>query len=92
MKKNRKHYLKIVEWSAEDGCYIGRCPELFLGGVHGQEEAKVYAELCTAVAEVVALIESKGDQLPPRWRRRTSAENSSCVSIPTCTACSRRGP
>ena len=64
MKKIRKHYLKIVEWSAEDGCYIGRCPEIFLGGVHGPDEAKVYAELCTAVEEVVALIESKGDKLP----------------------------
>jgi hypothetical protein len=22
-------YLKIVEWSDEDGCFIGSCPELF---------------------------------------------------------------
>ena len=65
MKKTRKHYLKIVEWSAADGCYIGRCPELFLGGVHGKDEAKVYGELCTAVEDVVALIKSKGDKLPP---------------------------
>ena len=25
-------YLKIVEWSEEDQCYIGHCPNLMLGG------------------------------------------------------------
>ena len=30
-------YLKIVEWSEEDGCYVGRCPGLMLGGVHGMD-------------------------------------------------------
>ena len=41
MKKSDK-YLKIVEWSDEDGCYIGRAPGLMLGGVHGDDEAKFY--------------------------------------------------
>ena len=31
-------YLKIVEWSEEDGCYVGTCPGLMLGGVHGDDE------------------------------------------------------
>jgi hypothetical protein len=33
--KSSDRYLKLVEWSDEDGCYVGRCPELMLGGVHG---------------------------------------------------------
>ena len=31
-------YLKIVEWSEEDGCYLGHCPGLMVGGVHGHDE------------------------------------------------------
>lgn len=48
-------YLKIVEWSEEDGCYIGTCPGLLRGGVHGDDETKVYQELCQVVEEVVVL-------------------------------------
>lgn len=64
MKKSDQ-YLKIVEWSDEDQCYIGRCPELMFGGVHGQDEKKVFAELCQAIDEWIAIAEEDGDQLPP---------------------------
>ena len=65
MKKTaKKHYLKLVEWSAEDRCYVGRCPELFLGGVHGTDESKVYRELCKVVDDVVAMKTRHGDPLP----------------------------
>jgi predicted HicB family RNase H-like nuclease len=57
-------YTKFVEWSEEDQCFIGRCPELMLGGVHGANEAAVYAELCQAAAEVLATLETDG-QTPP---------------------------
>lgn len=50
MKESDK-YLKIVEWSEEDQCYIGSCPGLMLGGIHGDEEAEVYKELSQAVDE-----------------------------------------
>lgn len=55
---------KFVEWSDEDQCLIGRCPELMLGGVHGNDEAKVYAELCQAVEEMVELIHADGHAMP----------------------------
>lgn len=51
MKKKSDRYLKIVEWSDEDNCYIGRVPGLMLGGVHGDDEAKVYKKLCQVVEE-----------------------------------------
>lgn len=44
-------YLKIVEWSDVDQCYVGRCPGLMLGGVHGDDEIKVYEELCQVIEE-----------------------------------------
>ena len=57
MKKTDK-YLKIVEWSEEDGCYVGTCPGLIYGGVHGDNETEVYGELCQAVAEAIELYEA----------------------------------
>src|SRR6516165_1132131 len=56
IKEQAARYVKFVEWSDQDECFIGRCPELMLGGVHGNDEAKVYAELCVAAEEMVELI------------------------------------
>ena len=64
MKESDK-YLKIVEWSEEDQCYVGTCPTLMLGGVHGDDEAKVYEELCQAVDEWVEIYKQDGEPLPP---------------------------
>lgn len=63
--KTSDRYLKIVEWSDEDDCYVGMCPGLMLGGVHGDNEAKVYAELCQVVKEWIAIHEQDGVPLPP---------------------------
>ena len=63
--KSSDRYLKIVEWSEEDGCYVGTCPGLMLGGVHGDDEARVYAELCQTVGEWIAIHEQDGMPLPP---------------------------
>ena len=64
IKQQAARYAKFVEWSDEDNCFIGRCPELMLGGVHGNDEAKVYAELCAAVEEMVELIHTDGHEMP----------------------------
>ncbi|MCC5847495.1 MAG: toxin-antitoxin system HicB family antitoxin [Verrucomicrobia bacterium] len=63
MKKSDQ-YLKIVEWSEEDQCYVGTCPGLMFGGIHGDDESEVYRELCQAVEEWVELYEKDGDPLP----------------------------
>lgn len=63
--KPSDRYLKIVEWSDEDQCYVGNCPGLMLGGVHGEDEAEVYRELCRAVDEWIAIHEEDKDPLPP---------------------------
>lgn len=57
-------YLKIVEWSEEDQCYVGTCPSLMTGGVHGKDEASVYKELCQAVDEWIDIYGQDGTPLP----------------------------
>ena len=63
--KPSDRYLKIVEWSEDDQCYIGRCPGLMLGGVHGSDEESVYHELCEAVDEWIRIHEEDKSPLPP---------------------------
>ena len=45
IKGQAARYTKFVEWSDEDRCFIGRCPELMLGGVHGDDHESVAARL-----------------------------------------------
>src|SRR5687767_6449100 len=64
-KKLAARYPKFVEWSEEDACFVGRCPLLFGGGVHGKDEAAVYKELCKVAEEWVATLHEDGVRLPP---------------------------
>ena len=57
-------YLKIVEWSEEDECFIGSCPELFYGGSHGPDPKAVFAELCDIIEETILIYEMDGKSLP----------------------------
>lgn len=63
--KKRKQYLKVVEWSDEDQCFIGRVPGLALGGVHGKNEKKVYENLCNLVEEWIEIYGEDNTPLPP---------------------------
>ena len=63
--KDSDRYAKIVEWSEEDDCYVGRAPGLFYGGCHGDNEAEVYAELCQIVDEWLEILKQDGKPLPP---------------------------
>ena len=74
MNKTSDRYVKVVAWSEEDQCYVGRCPGLMLGGVHGSEETRVYAELCQAVEEWIRLCEVEGRQLPAATSLRAIEE------------------
>jgi predicted RNase H-like HicB family nuclease len=63
--KDSDRYAKVVEWSEEDGCYVGRAPGLIYGGCHGDDQRKVFDELCDIVEEVIADMKAAGDPLPP---------------------------
>ncbi len=57
-------YIKLVEWSDQDNCFIGSCPELFYGGCHGSDERTVFAELCQTIEETIALYRQDRKLLP----------------------------
>ena len=58
-------YVKIVEWSDEDECYVGSAPGLVYGGCHGMNERDVFDELCRIVEEAIAIHKADGRPLPP---------------------------
>ena len=63
--KDSARYIKVVEWSEQDQCYIGSSPGLFFGGCHGADEQAVFKELCAIVEETIATIRGDGEALPP---------------------------
>ncbi len=62
--KKKDLYKKIVVWSVEDNCFIGTCPELMDGGIHGKDALKVFKELCVTVDEVIEIYKEDGVPLP----------------------------
>ena len=52
-------YVKIVEWSDEDQCFVGHCPGVIGPCCPGDDEGEVYRELCQIADECA------GDH-PPR--------------------------
>jgi len=60
-----RRYVKIVEWSDEDDCFVGSCPGLVHGGCHGEDEKTVFAELCQIVEEAIQLYQVEKRPLPP---------------------------
>ncbi len=78
MKQDAKmmaaRYTKLVEWSEEDGCFVGRVPALSYGGVHGPDATKVFRELCQVAEEIVALHLADGRKLPPAPRKAYSGK------------------
>ncbi|HEY3321902.1 MAG TPA: type II toxin-antitoxin system HicB family antitoxin [Planctomycetota bacterium] len=63
MKRGDK-FVRLVEWSDEDGCFIGSCPELFYGGCHGSDPKRVFAELCEIIEETIKIYRLEGRKLP----------------------------
>ena len=71
--KDSARYVKVVEWSEEDGCYVGSCPGLFYGGCHGDDEQAVFKELCRIVEETIDLYRADNKPLPPSTSSRDYA-------------------
>ena len=62
-------YEKVIVWSNEDNCFIGTCPELMDGGIHGPDELEVFKELSVAIEEVIEIYREDDIPLPkPRAR------------------------
>lgn len=71
--KDSARYVKIVEWSEEDQCYVGSAPGLLYGGCHGDDERAVFEELSQIVEETVSLYVREGRSLPPATSGRDYA-------------------
>jgi predicted RNase H-like HicB family nuclease len=67
-------YVKIVEWSDEDGAFVGQCPGVIGTCCHGTDEVEVYRQLCEIVAEWLELAERNGTPLPPPTAGRGIAQ------------------
>ena len=63
--KESAMYVKIVEWSDEDGCFVGQCPGIVGPCCHGDDEAAVYTELCQIVDQWITTLKNDGKPLPP---------------------------
>ena len=66
---DRARYIKIVQWSDEDQCFVGQCPGVVGPCCHGDNEAEVYAELCEIVEECIEMLKVDGKPLPPPTAR-----------------------
>lgn len=64
-------YIKLVEWSEEDQCYIGSSPGFIGPCCHGQDEAKVYQQLCGIVAEWVEIHKQDGLPMPESFTNKS---------------------
>lgn len=64
MRKEADLYEKIVYWSDEDDCFIGMCPELTRGGIHGDDAVAVFKEICEVAEEIVEIYKQDGTPLP----------------------------
>ncbi len=78
--KDSAKYVKIVEWSEEDQCYVGSAPGLIFGGCHGGDEKEVFDELCRIVEEAIDLYGNDGKPLPPATSGRDFATKMQSVA------------
>lgn len=72
--KKRDKYLKIVEWSEEDQCYVGSVPGWIGPCCHGDDEEKVYKELCDIVDEWIDIYEADNAKLPSATNKKYSGK------------------
>ncbi len=61
--KPSDHYHKWIEWSEEDGVYLGHCPDV-ITGIHGNDPVALYKDLCQVVDEVLTALQASGRALP----------------------------
>ena len=63
--KESERYVKIIEWSDEDRCFVGTAPGLLWGGCHGDDEHSVFLELSQIVDEALEILAADLRPLPP---------------------------
>ena len=77
--KDSARYVKIVEWSEDDQCYVGSAPGLIYSGCHGDDEREVFEQLCCIVEDAIELYRIDGKPLPPPTSGRALANRLEAV-------------
>jgi len=72
--KERNKYLKIVEWSEEDECYVGSVPGWIGTCCHGDDEMTVYQKVCDIIDEWIEIYNKEGHPLPPPTNKSYSGK------------------
>jgi len=72
--KERDKYLKIVEWSEKDYCYVGSVPGWIGKCCHGHDEIEVYRDLCEIVDEWIEIYKKEDRPLPPPSNKNYSGK------------------
>lgn len=72
--KERDKYLKLVEWSQEDQCYVGSVPGWIDQCCHGDKEEKVYEELCQILDEWIEIYQHDKIPLPNPTNKKYSGK------------------
>ena len=67
-KTTGREYLRVVEWSPEDQCFVGSAPPLIGRCCHGATEANVLRQLKRIVDDWIRLADKEGVALPPADR------------------------
>ena len=75
IREAARRYLKVIEWSEEDGCYVGSAPPLIGQSCHGATEVEVAAQLQTIVEEWVETMLTDGTPLPDPERKKKYSGN-----------------
>jgi len=57
-------HVKIVEWSQEDGCFVGSAPPLIGRCCHGDSEEDVFLQLSQIVSEWLSIHAADSGRLP----------------------------
>lgn len=63
-KVTARDYLRVVEWSSEDRCFVGSAPPLIGHCCHGVTEAGVLKQLKQIVEEWIRIADKEGVALP----------------------------
>ncbi|KAB2845675.1 MAG: toxin-antitoxin system HicB family antitoxin [Melioribacteraceae bacterium] len=73
MKETDK-YIKLVEWSEEDNCYVGSIPGWIGKCCHGNDELQVYKELNKILEEWINIYNNDNRKLPEPTNKKYSGK------------------
>lgn len=60
-------YLKFLNWSVEDNCFIGFCPGVIGLCCQGDDMVELYRELCKIINEWIEIASKEYEGLPTQF-------------------------